>query len=307
MENTSIEVLKLKLERTKNKQLRSELSRQLKLLQTKTKIQEKKKRRKDNEALGDDAPPKKVPRTLESMRVRDDTMVDAEDEEVQQDEAQDEMASFFAKARCPKVLITTTEKPHGRTIKFCSEFHHVVPNSTVYYRRSLDLKKIIPQAIKREYTDIIVVNEDNKQPNGLLICHLPDGPTAHFKLSSLRLCSEIKNCGGVTKHHPEVILNNFNTRLGHSVGRLLASVFPYDPEFQGRRCVTFHNQRDFIFFRHHRYQFRNEKRVGLHELGPKFTLKLRSLQKGTFDSKFGEYEWVYKRHEMETSRRKFFL
>lgn len=85
------------------------------------------------------------------MRVRDDTMVDAEDEEVyyflysfnvcshlsqsraadyfnelfrlqvQQDEAQDEMASFFAKARCPKVLITTTEKPHGvRRKKFTS-------------------------------------------------------------------------------------------------------------------------------------------------------------------------------------------
>lgn len=52
---------------------------------------------------------------------------------------------------------------------------------------------------------------------------------------------------------PEVILNNFNTRLGHSIGRLLASLFPHDPQFNGRQVVTFHNQRDFIFFRHHRY------------------------------------------------------
>ena len=43
-----------------------------------------------------------------------------------------------------------------------------------------------------------------------------------------------------------------------------------------------------------RYIFRNAKKVGLQELGPRFTLKLRSLQKGTFDSKFGEYEWVHK-------------
>ena len=43
-----------------------------------------------------------------------------------------------------------------------------------------------------------------------------------------------------------------------------------------------------------RYQFRNNKRCGLQELGPRFTLKLRSLQRGTFDSKFGEYEWVHK-------------
>lgn len=43
-----------------------------------------------------------------------------------------------------------------------------------------------------------------------------------------------------------------------------------------------------------RYLFKNEKRVAIQELGPRFTLKLRSLQKGTFDSKFGEYEWIHK-------------
>lgn len=48
--------------------------------------------------------------------------------------------------------------------------------------------------------------------------------------------------------------------------------------------------RNFLF----RYIFKNEKKVGIQELGPRFTLKLRSLQKGTFDSKFGEYEWVLK-------------
>ena len=53
-------------------------------------------------------------------------------------------------------------------------------------------------------------------------------------------------------HLPELVLNNFNTRLGHNVGRVFASVFPQMAEFHGRRVVTFHNQRDFIFFRHHR-------------------------------------------------------
>ncbi len=40
------------------------------------------------------------------------------------------------------------------------------------------------------------------------------------------------------------------------------------------------------------------------ELGPRFTLKLEALQKGTFDSKEGEFEWVRK---PEASRRRFFL
>lgn len=43
-----------------------------------------------------------------------------------------------------------------------------------------------------------------------------------------------------------------------------------------------------------RYIFKNEEKVGLQELGPKFTLKLRWLQKGAFDTKFGEYEWIHK-------------
>ena len=42
-----------------------------------------------------------------------------------------------------------------------------------------------------------------------------------------------------------------------------------------------------------RYIFRDEERVGLQELGPRLTLKLRMLQKGTFDTRFGEYIWIH--------------
>ncbi|KAF8413426.1 hypothetical protein HHK36_001409 [Tetracentron sinense] len=50
-----------------------------------------------------------------------------------------------------------------------------------------------------------------------------------------------------------------------------------------------------------------EKMVArLQECGPRFTLKLISLQHGTFDTKGGEFEWVHK-PEMDTSRRRFFL
>lgn len=47
--------------------------------------------------------------------------------------------------------------------------------------------------------------------------------------------------------------------------------------------------------------------VLVQELGPRFTLKLKRLQRGTFDTKTGEFEWVHKRKEMDTSRRKFHL
>ncbi|XP_020650728.2 ribosome production factor 1 [Pogona vitticeps] len=292
----------------KNKQRRHFMFLRWKQQQRKDKIAIKKKRKKEREALGDKAPPKPVPKTIENQRVYDETTVDPNDEEVILDEATDEFAPYFNRQTVPKILITTSDRPRGRTVRFCEQLSTCIPNSHVYYRRGLALKRIIPQCISRDFTDLIVINEDRKVPNGLVLSHLPEGPTAHFRMSSVRLRKEIKRKGkGPTEHQPEILLNNFTTRLGHSIGRMFASLFPHDPQFVGRQVATFHNQRDYIFFRFHRYIFKNEKKVAIQELGPRFTLKLRSLQKGTFDSKFGEYEWIHKRREMDTSRRKFHL
>ncbi|XP_037668684.1 ribosome production factor 1-like, partial [Choloepus didactylus] len=190
----------------------------------------------------------------------------------------------------------------------CEQLSTVTSNSHVYCRRGLAQKKIIPQCISRDFTDLIVINEDNKIPNGLILSHLPDGPIAHFRISSVHLHKEIKRRGkDPTEHIPEIILSNFTTRLGHSIGRMFASLFPHNPQFIRRQVATFHSQQDYVFFRFHRYIFKSEKKVGIQELGSCFTLKLRSLLKGTFDSKFGEYEWVHKPREMDTSRRKFHL
>jgi ribosome production factor 1 len=51
----------------------------------------------------------------------------------------------------------------------------------------------------------------------------------------------------------EIILNRFETRLGRRMARLLGSMFPQQPDLKGRRIITFHNQRDFVFVRQHRY------------------------------------------------------
>ncbi|TRY82608.1 hypothetical protein DNTS_032562 [Danionella cerebrum] len=301
----------------KNKQRRHSMFLKFKEERRKNKLLLKKKKKKERKALGDKAPPKEVPKTIDNQRVYDETTVNPEDEEVAYDEGTDEFSAYFNRLTNPKVLITTSDRPRGRTVRFCNQLATVIPHAHVYYRRGLALKRVIPQCVSRGFTYLMVINEDRKVPmfsftgritDGMVLCHLPDGPTAHFKLSSVRLRKEIKRKGkSPTEHVPEVILNNFTTRLGHSIGRLFAALFPHDPQFVGRQVATFHNQRDFIFFRFHRYIFKNEKKAGIQELGPRFTLKLRSLQKGTFDSKFGEYEWVHKRHEMDSSRRKFHL
>ena len=56
--------------------------------------------------------------------------------------------------------------------------------------------------------------------DAIVLCHLPDGPTAYFKINNLKFTKDIKRHGKSTEHMPEVILNNFNTRLGHTVESL---------------------------------------------------------------------------------------
>lgn len=306
----------------KNKMVRGAKYAKLKHEKNKAKKKERAKRAAEvarAEELGLEPPPKPVPKTIENTREKDETMVQPDDAEVAADEDQDEFAEHFKRVRPPNVLITTSYKVTGVAYRFISELLEVLPCATYYKRQGYPLKKIVEYARNRDFTDLMVFNEDRKQINGLLLVHLPDGPTARFRLSNLVLSDDIKGHARATSHRPELVLNNFDTRLGHRVGRMFASLFHQDPTFKGRRVVTFHNQRDFIFFRHHRYIFEEKQvkekgkkekatvvKARLQEIGPRFTLRLQSLQKGTFDSKGGEFEWLAK-PDQDTSRRKFQL
>ena len=213
----------------------------------------------------------------------------------------------------------------------------MIPNSEFIKRGPTHLiKEIVKGAVDRKYTDLVIVGESNKVPckhDGsiarfysclfavvfLTIVHLPEGPTFYFKISSIKHGKELFNHGKSTEHYPELILNNFSTRLGLTVGRLFVSMFPKAPEFRGRQVVTFHCQRDFIFVRRHRYiiketseeqqQHRPDKlqNVDLQEIGPRFTLKLQALQKGLYDKRHGSFEFQQSTHQEHEDKRKFHL
>lgn len=266
----------------------------------------RKKRKREIEELGDQAPPPKLPVSIDEKREFDATVVTPGDEEVQRDEAIDEFSKFFSGEARPKILITTS--PHATKVAydFIRDLLHLIPNSFFYARKKFRIKRIVDAAIEKGFTYVMIVHQDHKELNSIVLSHLPNGPTALFTLKNVVLARDVPNRGRSTKHKPEIILNNFNTRLGHRVGRMLGSLFHQEPNFRGRRVVTFHNQRDFIFVRHHRYEFDGPKKARLQELGPQFTLKLKSLQHGTFDPIHGEYEWIHTT-EMDTSRKRFFL
>ena len=63
----------------------------------------------------------------------------------------------------------------------------------------------------------------------MILSHLPDGPTATFRVSSVVLNEDIKDHGANSNMQqvaPELILNNFDTMLGSRMGRMIASLFP---------------------------------------------------------------------------------
>ncbi|PVG02037.1 Brix-domain-containing protein [Serendipita vermifera] len=200
----------------------------------------------------------------------------------------DPFAAYFNSeadpSRAPKILITTSPQASKRTYDLCDELVGLFPGAEFIRRKKgkgFEIGFIAGWAAKREYGSMIVVNEDMKKPNGITLIHLPNGPTAYFKLTSIELTKEIFGHARATPHSPELILNNLVTRLGHTVGRMFQTLFPRLPEFEGRQVVTLHNQRDFLFLRRHRrYAFRTPEKAALQEIGPRFTLKLRWLKKG---------------------------
>ena len=313
----------------KNKQVREREYSKLKA--EKKKLRAAKRRRQQEAAreggsLGEAS--RKKPRTLENTREHEETSVAAADAEVFGDEADDEFAPLYSVSEDgersqPKIMITTRPRPSRELFRFIGDLMAVVPNAFYYPRRQFAVKQICQFASNKRFTHLIVLSEKSKVCNGMLVSHLPHGPTAFFKISNVKVAADIAHHGQKTSHKPEIILNRFTTRLGRRIGRFLGSVFPHDPQFKGRQVVTFHNQRDFIFVRHHRYIFdgveedeggdddgekaRSTPRARLQELGPRFTMRLRWLQEGTFDTVAGEYEWFHRRKEMDTSRRKFHL
>lgn len=233
----------------------------------------------------------------------------------------------------PKILLTTSLNStlHHEADLLCTLFPNstYIPRSSHRYGHKFSLREISKFAANRNYTSVVLLKEDSKKPTGLTIVHLPSGPTCHFSIANWVDGKKLPGHGNPTNHYPELILNNFRTPLGLLTARLFLTLFPPQPELQGRQVVTLHNQRDYIFLRRHRYVFREKReteksvigtdgkavqgvegiRAGLQELGPRFTLKLRRVDKGI--GRAGSegddaVQWQWKAH-MEKERTRFNL
>ena len=92
-------------------------------------------------------------------KMDEEQLEEDEDDDDDEDEEEDENTD-------PKILITTTElKISFKTYKLCRELTRVLPNAHYFYRKNVRISKVIPEAVKRNYSALILINEDNKVPS----------------------------------------------------------------------------------------------------------------------------------------------
>jgi hypothetical protein len=86
----------------------------------------------------------------------------------------------------------------------------------------------------------------------MAVCHLPFGPTAYFGVHNCVLRHDIgskQEVGTISEVYPNLIFDNFSTKLGARFQTILKALFPV-PKPSNKRIVTFSNRNDYISFRH---------------------------------------------------------
>ncbi|XP_045790061.1 U3 small nucleolar ribonucleoprotein protein IMP4-like [Trifolium pratense] len=262
-------------------------------------------KRKIREALQEGKP---IPTELRNVEAQLRREIDLEDENtaVPRTHIDDEYA--FAAEKDPKILLTTSRNPTAPLQRFVKELSIVFPNAQRMNRGNQVVSEIIESCRSHDFTDVILVHEHRGVPDGLIVSHLPYGPTAYFGLLNVVTRHEIQDKEAVKtmpEAYPHIILDNFNTKLGERTATILKYLFPV-PKPDTKRIITFANKSDYISFRHHIHEKQGgPKSVTLKEIGPRFELRLYQIKLGTVDQAEAQTEWVIRPYMNTTRKRKF--
>ncbi|RMX61544.1 hypothetical protein pdam_00013717 [Pocillopora damicornis] len=207
----------------------------------------------------------------------------------------------WAGVRDPKIMITTSHSPSSRLKQFAKELRLIFPNSQRLNRGNYVMSQLIQACRANEVTDLILVHEHRGEPDGLVVSHLPFGPTAYFTLSNTVMRHDIPKIGTMSEAYPHLIFHNFNSKLGERVKSILKYLYPV-PKDESKRVITFANQEDYISFRHHTYK-KVDGQVELAEVGPRFEMKVYEIKLGTVDQNEADVEWRLRPY-MNTSKKR---
>ncbi|EFO98441.1 hypothetical protein CRE_02673 [Caenorhabditis remanei] len=211
----------------------------------------------------------------------------------------------WAGSQDPKIVITTSRDPSSRLKMFAKEMKLIFPNAQRINRGHYDVKQVVQACKAQDSTDLIIFTETRGNPDGMLVCHLPFGPTAFFSMANVVMRHDIPNCGTMSEQYPHLIFDNLNSRLGQRFTTILKHLFPV-PKPESKRVITFSNTDDFVSFRHHTFK-ETEGEIEMTEAGPRFELKPYQIKLGTLENlAAAEDEWVLRSYT-NTARKRTFL
>ena len=96
------------------------------------------------------------------------------------------------------------------------ELVYLFPNSVPMNRGAYKLNEIFEYATKKGFSDIVIVHEHRGEPDGLIVSHLPVGPTIFFGLSNTVLRHDIDGQKeGVSLAYPHLVFHNFKLPSKH--------------------------------------------------------------------------------------------
>lgn len=209
----------------------------------------------------------------------------------------------YAGVKDPKLMLTTSHDPSSRLKQFAKEIKLVLPNCQRLNRGNYVLRQLVSACKANNVTDLIILHEHRGEPDGLIISHLPFGPTAYFSLSNTVMRHDIPGVGKMSEVFPHLILDNFKSKLGERVASILKYIFPV-PKEDSKRVITFANKDDHISFRHHTYKLGEGRQIELTEVGPRFEMKVHEIKLGTVDQAEADIEWKLKPYMKTSVKRK---
>lgn len=105
----------------------------------------------------------------------------------------------------PKILVTTsinaTIHQEAQDIATLFPNSQYIPRSAHRYGHKYSVREICKFAKNREFTAVVVINEDQKKPDRMTIVHLPDGPTLTYTISHYMPGKKIPGHGNPTNHY----------------------------------------------------------------------------------------------------------
>lgn len=127
-----------------------------------------------------------MPLTIDDKRKVTENYVFEEDSELLHEEEQDEFNDIINNPEYkPRILMTTSIRPHKRTFEFMKQIKEVFPNCEYYPRVNYTIPEIITYAQNDGFTHLMIWRENKSKIYQVVMILLNTGPTVIFKVSSI--------------------------------------------------------------------------------------------------------------------------